>query len=164
MAQEPQISENAPRSKPVRKHPGHGVLYVDGQPTVIYDTVCTKHRKAWLPRDDVHESLRKVWRDATAWLMGRYMIMPDHIHFFAGATNSSIEYDNWVQYWKSQFSKGHRVPSHRWLTDHWDTRIRSEKTYEEKWEYVRWNPVRAGLVTDPDDWPFQGEIFELRWD
>ncbi len=32
-----------------------------------------------------------------------------------------------------------------------------------KWEYIRHNPVRAGLVNDPDDWPYQGEMHVLRW-
>lgn len=96
--------------------------------------------------------------------MGRYMIMPDHIHFFAAASIINIEYDNWVAYWKSQFSKQHKNPNHLWQADHWDTRMRNEDIYEEKWEYVRWNPVRHELVGNSEDWPYQGEIHELRWE
>ena len=66
-----------------RKHPAHGVLYVAGQPTIIFDTVCTKDRSRWLANDEVHELLQQVWREATAWFMGRYMILPDHIQFFS---------------------------------------------------------------------------------
>jgi putative transposase len=123
--------------------------------------------------------------------MGRYVIMPDHIHFFAGDVGSNISYEKWVKYLKSQITKrylGSRravaeenietarreprppVPQERrsplpfrWLTDHWDTRVRSAESYEEKWQYSLNNPVRAGLVTKAEDWPFQGEIFELRW-
>jgi len=42
--------------------------------------------------------------------------------------------------------------------------IRDSDDYEKKWEYVRNNPVRHGHVSNPDDWPFQGEIFYLPWD
>jgi len=140
------------------------VLHVDAQPTIIFDTVCTKDRKPWLARDDVHALLREIWDSAAAWLMGRYIIMPDHIHFFAGATESGIEYDRWVTFWKSQFSKRHQSPDRRWLSGHWDTRIRNAASYESKWEYVRRNPVRHGLVDDPVKWPFQGTVHELRWD
>jgi putative transposase len=70
-----------------RKHPAHGVLFVEGQPTIVFGTVCTKDRNPWLACDDVHALLCEVWRDATAWLLGRYIILPDHIHFFAGATD-----------------------------------------------------------------------------
>jgi len=34
--------------------------------------------------------------------------------------------------------------------------------YDEKWEYVRQNPVRAGLVAESDDWPHRGEMHALR--
>ncbi len=27
---------------------------------------------------------------------------------------------------------------------------------EEKWEYIRYNPVRAGLCSDPDGYPYAG--------
>jgi len=30
----------------------------------------------------------------------------------------------------------------------------------EKWEYIRQNPVRAGLVSVPDDWPYQFQFNE----
>jgi len=41
--------------------------------------------------------------------------------------------------------------------------LRNEESYEEKWHYVRENPVRAGLVKDREEWPFWGEIFDLRY-
>ena len=34
-------------------------------------------------------------------------------------------------------------------------RHRSRRHYDEKWAYVRENPVRAGLGTEPDAWPWQ---------
>nr|VFK20581.1 MAG: REP element-mobilizing transposase RayT [Candidatus Kentron sp. FM] len=148
----------------IRKHPAHGVLFADDRPTVIFDTVCTKDRRPWLASDEVHVLLREVWWNAAAWLMGPYVIMPDHIHFFAVAAETGIEYDNWVTYWKSQFSKGHKNREHRWLTDHWATRIRGPVSFEAKWEYIRRNPVRHGLADTPEEWPFQGKIHEWRWD
>jgi len=36
--------------------------------------------------------------------------------------------------------------------------IRNTESYAQKWEYVRENPVRAGLVERAEQWPFQGEI------
>ena len=148
---------------PSNKEPAHGVIFVDGQPTVIFDTICTKEKSPWLATDEVHRLLVDVWSHSTLWLVGRYVIMPDHIHLFAWATEQSIEYDNWVRYWKSQFTKRHSNPNRVWQPQHWDTRVRSEAGYEEKWNYVRQNPVRAGLAADENCWPFQGELFELQW-
>ena len=40
--------------------------------------------------------------------------------------------------------------------------LRSSESYSGKWNYVRNNPVRHGFVANADDWPWQGEIEELR--
>jgi putative transposase len=50
-----------------------------------------------------------------------------------------------------------------WQRDVWDTQLRDGEHYHEKWDYVRMNPVRKELVSDPDDWPFQGEVNVLFW-
>lgn len=89
--------------------------------------------------------------------------MPDHVHLFAARVTEEVPFDNWVRFWKSQFSKRHAEPSHKWQTDHWDTRMRSLASYEEKWEYVRANPVRHGLVASVIDWPFQGDLCGWTW-
>jgi hypothetical protein len=36
-------------------------------------------------------------------------------------------------------------------------------SYDSKWDYVRTNPVRHGLVDAVADWPFQGEFRVLDW-
>ena len=146
---------------PQRKHPAHGVLACEGASTIVFVTVCTRGRLPWLATHEVHQILGEVWTSATAWLVGRYVIMPDHIHLFAGWRDLNIPLDNWVRYWKSLFSKRHRNAQHRWQTDHWDRRLRSGDSYEEKWIYMENNPVRHGLVTCASDWPFQGEIYRL---
>jgi REP element-mobilizing transposase RayT len=89
--------------------------------------------------------------------------MPDHIHLFASPRDETVSLESWVRYWKSQFSKRHKNPNHRWQVGYWDTTLRSNESYDEKWDYVRNNPVRHGLVSRPEDWPYQGEIFVLEW-
>jgi hypothetical protein len=51
----------------------------------------------------------------------------------------------------------------RWQPNCWDTQMRSVEHFRERWEYVRQNPVRAGLVARPDDWPWQGEMHVVGW-
>ena len=55
------------------------------------------------------------------------------------------------------------VSSPHWQKGFFDHVMRSGELYSEKWNYVRDNPVRAGLVAEADAWPFQGEIYELRF-
>jgi putative transposase len=47
--------------------------------------------------------------------------------------------------------------------DCWDRQLRTGESYAQKWEYVRNNPVRKGLVAAADDWPYQGELNVLVW-
>lgn len=71
---------------------------------------------------------------------------------------------NWVRFWKATISKAHGATEGTfWQTDFWDTQMRGNESYATKWEYVRNNPVRAGLVSTADDWPYQGEMNLLRW-
>jgi hypothetical protein len=48
-----------------------------------------------------------------------------------------------------------------WERGFFDHLLRSEESYAQKWAYVQQNPVRAGLVTRMDDWPYQGEIIVI---
>ena len=45
-----------------------------------------------------------------------------------------------------------------WQPGFFDHVLRSTEGYSEKWNYVRENPVRAGLVDHATNWPYQGEI------
>ena len=60
-------------------------------------------------------------------------------------------------------SKSSVWPEWLWQRDCWDRQLRIGASYSEKWEYVRRNPVRADLVENPDDWPWQGEMNSLPW-
>lgn len=155
---------NVYSDKPInRKHLTHGLIPESNKPLIVFVTVCTRNRIPWLADSGVHDTLKTVWTDASGWAVGRYVIMPDHIHLFAAPGDMDIDLDKWVRYWKSQFTKRHGIPEHRWQDDHWDTRLRSDESYEFKWMYVLNNPVRHGLVKCADDWPFQGELNILPW-
>ncbi|HKI16645.1 MAG TPA: hypothetical protein VKA15_02140 [Isosphaeraceae bacterium] len=146
-----------------RKNPAHGVHIDPARPTIVFVTVSTKSRLSWLASVENHVALRSVWEEATAWLVGRYVLTPDHLHLFAAPGRTEIPLDNWVRYWKSRITRMNYRPTQEWQSNHWDTRLRSGESYEEKWWYVRNNPVRAGLVSNADTWPYQGELNVLPW-
>ena len=43
------------------------------------------------------------------------------------------------------------TPKPHWQEGFFDHVLRSEESYAEKWEYVRLNPVRAGLCQRPEE-------------
>jgi hypothetical protein len=42
-----------------------------------------------------------------------------------------------------------------WQPGAFDHLLRGTESYERKWHYVWQYPVRAGLVSHPEDWPYQ---------
>jgi REP element-mobilizing transposase RayT len=153
---------------PQRRHLAHGVKCDHDLRPIVFVTICTRQRAKLLANATAHELLINAWSEASAWLVGRYVLMPDHAHFFATVSDESLSLDAWIRYWKSQLTKRQRVEKMpgliAWQSDHWDTRLRSAAMYDAKWDYVRNNPVRKGLVARAEDWPFQGTLHELRWD
>ena len=105
------------------------------------------------------------WTSADAWIVGRFVIMPDHIHFFCAPRDINVALKPWVKFWKSEVSKHWPKPSDHpiWQLDFWDTQLRRGESYDEKWDYVWRNPVRKGLVERPEDWPYAGELNVLVW-
>ena len=151
---------------PRRHSPVHQpILWPQDGQVVMYLTVNAKARKPIFARPDVHELLVDTWSTADFWLVGRYVIMPDHIHILCAPGRPDAPLSRWVQFWKSMASRAWPRPEEKpvWQRDYWDTQLRPYEGYEEKWEYIRMNPVRRGLVTDPADWPFAGEIHPLDW-
>ena len=152
---------------PQRKHPAHRPLIATGNLSpIIFLTVCTKDRKPFLARPEVQSSLISAWQQARQWRVGRYLVMPDHLHLFCRpACHDAENIRAWMRYWKALVTRTWLCPSEKplWQQDGWDTQLRRGKSYQSKWEYVRLNPVRARLVTAPEDWPFQGELNSLAW-
>ena len=151
-----------PRGLRQRKHPAKGVFIFRGQATIVFATVCSRHRERSLANGVVHDALLGTWKKADRWTIGAYMIMPDHMHFFCSPLDETVEIEKWITFWKRQLKRdlGEKTP--RFQIDSFHHRLRGEDSYSEKWEYVRANPVRAGLVEKVEDWPYQGVLNELR--
>jgi len=154
-----------------RKHLGRlqrGFEDVPGQ--IFFITGCVNGRKPVLACDTATAVLVGAWGtspDAYGWAVGRYVVMPDHVHFFASpcrdaAKNLSGFIASWKR-WTRRCMREQRGPGFAWQREFFDHLLRSDESYEQKWEYVRANPVRAGLVSNPDEWPYQGELAELTW-
>lgn len=163
---------------------------------IYFLTVCTEQRKCILANEMVAAILSEEWQKADlqhGWLVGRYVIMPEHVHFFCVARGDAKLLSEFIRLWKQWTGKGIKQlgprlasaateenaitktgprltsaateagtdPTRIWQREFFDHVLRSEENYAQKWEYVRSNPVRAGLVARAEDWPYQGEIYPL---
>jgi putative transposase len=157
----PHIPDLPARNRPVRRP----VVESHNRAIIIYLTVCTKNRRPILANAKMHAHIRTAWITANHWLVGRYTVMPDHLHLFCSPGSLEAKpVANWVRFWKAEVCKvTGAAEGTLWQTDFWDVQLRHGDNYAAKWEYVRNNPVRAGLVAKPEDWPYQGEMNILRW-
>ncbi len=137
---------------------------------VYFITTTTHDRRALLARQDVAEILISEWRGARerhGWGIGRYVIMPDHVHFFCARmppdprqpSKSLVELmQAWKQWTAKEIVRTLQVRAPIWQEEFFDHVLRSDESYAEKWSYVRNNPVRKELVANVEDWPWQGSI------
>ena len=149
------------------KHRLHRLSRIHVADPVFFVTSCVEARRAVLASDPVHEILFDEWHAADerhGWVIGPYVIMPDHVHFFCrrlGAPESK-SLSGFLGKWKEWTSK--RIlgeigrPAPLWQEGFFDHILRSSESTSEKLDYMRMNPVRGGLVAQPEDWPFQGWV------
>lgn len=146
-----------------RRTPAKGVHISAGGPNWVFLTVCTENRGRWLAKESVQRALRRIWEQiATAWLVSDYLLMPDHLHLFCAPHDLKFTIERWMGFWKDRFSKLHPGTG-KSQAGGFHHRLRDGENYLEKWQYVRGNPVRAGLVTRPEDWPYFGRVHDIRW-
>ena len=135
---------------------------------LYFVTACTHGRARTLANPAVHDGLREFGICAAdrGAFVGRYVVMPDHIHFFVSIANGTLELSSWIKSLKNSLSKilrtqGTAAP--HWQKGFFDHVMRSADSYSLKWDYVRANPIRAGLASSPEAWPYQGQIHDLRY-
>lgn len=142
---------------------------------IYFITTCTKDRRRILAGSEAARVLIEEWqvaRERHGWVVGRYVIMPDHVHFFCRPELDAKTLPEFVGAWKSWTSRrinrllepGSATPATTaplWQAEFFDHVLRSIESYSEKWNYVSDNPVRAGLVSSADEWKYAGEIETL---
>ena len=160
-------SRSSPLHRPQRKRPAHfPTVTVGFRSIIIFLTVCTRYRKPLLANDEAAQLVIGSWQAANFWRVGRYVIMPNHIHLFCAPNTSSPQpLKKWIEYWRNQVTRTwpHRTQIPIWQREFWDRQLRRSDSYAEKWQYVVNNPVRHGYVRRAEDWPYQGELNVLEW-
>ena len=148
-------------SLPKRQNPAAGVHIRLGESNIVFLTINTEDRQPWLDNEIAHRLLRQTWTEAKAWLVGDYLLMPEHLHLFCAPRDLDFTIEEWIKYWKREFSVKHGRKQWKFQSRGWHHRIRDGESYSEKWAYVQQNPFRQGLVQQIEDWPYKGRIFDL---
>ncbi|PYL27673.1 MAG: hypothetical protein DMF39_10505 [Verrucomicrobia bacterium] len=135
---------------------------------IYFITTCTFKRRAILASKEVAAILIDEWRNAHdrhGWAIGRYVVMPNHVHFFCsaelGARTLPVFLQAWKQWTSKRITRELNLSGTVWQEEFFDHVLRSSESYSQKWDYVKENPVRADLVKKSDEWPWQGEVESL---
>jgi REP element-mobilizing transposase RayT len=132
---------------------------------IYFITACAANRRSIFATPDVHRcflEFANLGENRSAYV-GAYVLMPDHIHLFL-ALDPEAKVAVWMKSLKNSLSKSLRrlgVSAPHWQKGFFDHVLRSSDSYSQKWEYVRDNPVRAGLAKTWEDWPFSGQVHPL---
>ncbi len=115
-----------------------------------------------LAQDLAHEVLRDLWTDNSRWIVGPYVLMPEHSHLIAlEAARNRTPLSVWIGWWKQQASRRVGGGILVWQRDFWDTTIRTESMLAEKVDYIKNNPIKRGLALSENEWRFQVEIYRI---
>ncbi len=91
------------------------------------------------------------YHETTRWYAHLFLLMPDHAHALL-AFPPDAAMSTAIGAWKGYLTRAHGV---RWQANYFDHRIRDDKSFGEKWGYIRRNPVMKKLCAQENDWPWQ---------
>ena len=91
-----------------------------------------------------------------------YVIMPNHVHLlvriYEGESLSTIlhSWKSWTSHEIHQkqraLNEEDKIFTPLWQRECWDRYIRHEQHFIDAVNYIHLNPVKAGLITRPEDW------------
>ncbi|MEM7133274.1 MAG: transposase [Chloroflexota bacterium] len=104
------------------------------------------------------QTLRDV-KEIHPFNMVGYGFMPEHFHIMINPTGSS-NFSKVMQSLKRNFTLNYKeligitAPMKFWQKGFWDHVIRDDIDFERHLDYIHYNPVKHGLVTRPEEWPY----------
>ena len=107
-----------------------------------------------LARKEIAQPLFETVRhrqEKCLWWSNVFLLMPDHLQALLSFPPSNKPLRLVISKWKEWTAKQLGID---WQDDFFEHRLRREESRRAKADYILANPVRAGLVRHPEDWPF----------
>jgi putative transposase len=89
-----------------------------------------------------------------------YCFMPDHLHLLLEGLTAAADFRNFMRLFKQRSSYRWKQLHGRelWQRSYFDHVLREEEETIAVARYILANPVRAGFVSSPEDYPFLGSM------
>ena len=98
--------------------------------------------------------------DGERYRLIAWCVMPNHVHVLIETMGHSLS--DIMHSWKSFTAhKANKILGKSglfWMPDYFDRFIRDERHFAATVEYIRQNPVKAGLVDEPEEWLWSGWV------
>ena len=123
---------------------------------IYFITLCIVPRCNALANDAAWKAVCETLGRLHKWNTYCIMTMPDHIHLLTAPQERGLSiaaFLKWFKRWFNESYNGHE--KWRWQPGGFDRLLRTSESVHEKWNYIRENPVRAGLVAHWKQWPYQ---------
>ncbi len=130
------------------------VLLDDASPVVYFVTICVDGRAQVLADHAAWSALCKAAAQLHEWKTLAMLAMPDHVHLLIAPLDRSASPGNYSKWFKRSV-RTELGATWRWQAGCFDHLLRNDESAQQKWTYVRENPVQAGLVSHWRQWPFQ---------
>ncbi len=124
-------------------------------------TFCTDKRAELLRDRDVAMMVLACIRrssDRYGFAVIAYCLMPDHVHLLVVGTSPGADLRRFVKTAKQSSGQTYaaRTKQRLWQESYYDHVVRPEEDLSAIARYIIDNPVRAGIVESPLDYPFVG--------
>ena len=100
-------------------------------------------------RSRFEESLEQACRCYGVGVLG-YVVMPEHVHLLVNEPKRAL-LSKVIQALKLSVSMRSRERPF-WMAHYYDFNVAAHEKFVEKLRYIHRNPVRRGLVAQPEDW------------
>src|SRR5438552_1826940 len=128
---------------------------------IYFLTVCVIPRRNVLANDDAWRALCQTLKRLDKWNTYCVLMMPDHIHLLAAPIERELSVAAFLKWLKRWFNELYDFPRPcRWQSGGFDRLLRTSESIHDKWNYVRENPVLAGLVQHWKQWPYRKGFFD----
>ena len=173
MENRPIECRNDTSAMPSRKRLDHrGPLLMDVSSAWYFITICAEWHRPWAmrnpdgragaprtPKPPTFETIANLilqhareYHEMGKWRLALFLVMPDHLHLIGHVqcgVRGAPALPRVIANWKHWLCTNYGI---MFQENFWDTRLRDDAHYAEKFRYVCNNPVRKGLCATARDW------------
>ncbi len=131
---------------------------------------------------DLLRAVVKQAKETHPFHINGWVVLPEHMHFILTLPKGDDDYVKRIRLIKTLFSRRLPKTEHRstarqarnergvWQRRYWEHTIRDDQDYANHMDYLHYNPVKHGYVTQVKSWPYssfhslaKAQVYPLDW-